>query len=73
MNKTLWMHDVHMAAQMRLAEDEASDEEDGDETEEETEDDEDGELESLSSTNFSDDSDTTLVESESEAGASPSI
>ncbi|KJA28857.1 hypothetical protein HYPSUDRAFT_622808 [Hypholoma sublateritium FD-334 SS-4] len=73
MNKTLWMRDVHMAVQMRVVEDEESDEEDGDETEEETEDDEDGELESLSSTHFSDDSDTTLVESESEAEASTTI
>ncbi|KAF8963659.1 hypothetical protein BDZ97DRAFT_1919657 [Flammula alnicola] len=57
-NKTLWMYDVHMATELRtkgpIPEDDSSDGES-----------ENG-LETSVSTNFSDDSDTTLVESENE-------
>lgn len=61
-NKTLYMHDLHMATQMRSGGPRTATEEDGYD-----EDDDEGEVESLSSTQFSDDSDTTLVESENEA------
>lgn len=57
-NKTLWMHDIHMATGMRRQQG-VSDYDDSSDGEHE--------LETSLSTSFSDDSDATLVESENEA------